>query len=657
VAAPLILLRDHHGKLVRAFRMPGVPQGSAVASIEYCAAQQPVLERVQRELPTVTLISIADDTSIHGPPADAVAAYRRFSELMLLQLNVELDPTKAQVLHCAEGVVPQATIDLCVAAGLPAPSGEVKVLGAIIASVITRYEEFAHGKYVPSITNTLQLIKHEHISRQNRLNIIRHCIVARVNYLARTCSPGLIEVVMAEVDRIILDSVHDLIDSTLDERINTIINQQIALPLRLGGLGIRRFKDSIAAVAHLSCFRAAAVLVTRERSKRGITSTSSDDLLEDIRTQLISDHGVVPDDKVLPKSVADCRLIDFFARAHGAGAAMMQRVLQKQVDQAALARLMQQLDGAPDGEQHKTRLKALQNPDSRLLYTIIPRDRSLRVPGKALQVHTRLRLGMKADTRLNVCTCGTVHTDTANSHVMRCSSNTSGWYHVHNKTVYALANIARAAGLSAYTRDFTKEKEEHHVVPDAVIMGGGQRRLIDVSFVTVSSSDYLRAKITDKNMDARSASRIEAQKKQHYQTLVRDGSCVFSPAVFERETLAMGPATLDLIDQIEVFSRGITAKEYQPRFTTKAKLMIAACIGNAELVEHALAKDTHRENTRFREVVLVGQHSAQAATLRGTEDRVSGFRAPHPLQRRMVTAPAASGALLRMVASAATAAA
>jgi hypothetical protein len=85
---------------------------------------------------------------------------------------------------------------------------------------------------------------------------------------------------------------------------------------------------------------------------------------------------------------------------------------------------------------------------------------------------------MKADPRLNVCTCGTAHTDTANSHVMRCSSNTSGWYHVHNKTVYALANIARAAGLSAYTRDFTKEKEEHHVVPDAVIMGGGQRRLM-----------------------------------------------------------------------------------------------------------------------------------------------------------------------------------
>jgi hypothetical protein len=85
--------------------------------------------------------------------------------------------------------------------------------------------------------------------------------------------------------------------------------------------------------------------------------------------------------------------------------------------------------------------------------------------------------------------------------------------------------------------------------------------------------------------------------------------------------------------------------------------MIAACIGNAQLVEQALAKDTHRENTRFREVVLVGQHSAQAATLRGTEDQVSGFRAPHPLQRRMVTAPAASGALLRMVASAATAAA
>ena len=54
-------------------------QGSTLGSIMYCAAQQPILELVQKEFPTVTLISIADDTSIHGPADEATKAYERFA--------------------------------------------------------------------------------------------------------------------------------------------------------------------------------------------------------------------------------------------------------------------------------------------------------------------------------------------------------------------------------------------------------------------------------------------------------------------------------------------------------------------------------------------------------------------------------------------------
>ena len=75
----------------------------------------------------------------------------------------------------------------------------------------------------------------------------------------------------------------------------------------------------------------------------------------------------------------------------------------------------------------------------------------------------------------------------------------------------------------------------------------------------------------------------------------------------------MGPQTLALVDKIEAFSRGITAKEYQPRHTTKVKLLIAACIGNAELIAYALDKDMTRENNQLCWVVMhrVGTYAAR----------------------------------------------
>ena len=104
---------------------------------------------------------------------------------------------------------------------------------------------------------------------------------------------------------------------------------------------------------------------------------------------------------------------------------------------------------------------------------------------------------------------------------------------------------------------------------------------------------------------------------KHYHTLTRDGSCVFAPLVIERESLAMGPATLELVDKIVVKSKGIAAQETQPRFTIIAKILIAACIGNAVLVDQALRKDEGREGSRFRQVNGPYDHDlCCAATLR-----------------------------------------
>lgn len=64
--------------------------------------------------------------------------------------------------------------------------------------------------------------------------------------------------------------------------------------------------------------------------------------------------------------------------------------------------------------------------------------------------------------------------------------------------------------------------------------------------------------------------------------------CLFSPLLIERESLAVGPASLALIDKMESFCRGAVAADYQPRFTINVHHLIAAGVGNAELVDDAL---------------------------------------------------------------------
>jgi hypothetical protein len=633
---PLMMVYDQKGKLAASFRVPGVNQGSKRASIIYCAAQQSRLEQVQNDHPTTTLISIADDTTIHGPVDESISAYKQFSTEMSGHLNVKLDPKKAKVLWCGEGDPPADVISRCMAAGLPAPTTTITGLGTIISAIDAKYNEFAYDKLVPSITNVLELLKHKDITMQNRLTIIRHCVASRVNYLARTHSPDLIASTLEETDRLIRQSLHDLMDCTPDERNIDTVNKQIALPLHMGGLGVRQYKNSTARAAYVANVASAAHLIVEERRKRNITESDQDDELEIQLSHLVNELGVKIDDKLVPSpqnlASMKCTLIDFFAKAHAAGAGgggvgKMQKSLQKQIDQANRARLMLQLDGSVDGEQHKARLKSLQRPECRMLYTVIPRSNKFRVPNEALQANIRVRVGLKAHPRLNVCSCGADHSGVANSHVYRCNSNAQSWCRMHDRVVYKFADIARQAGYLVDTRDFTEEKDEHHVVPDATITGGGERAVIDVSMVALSARDYVTAKINDTKPLARSAIRREQEKNKHYHTLVRDGSCVSFPLVFERESLAMGPDTLALIDKVESFSRGIASKGHIPRFTIMVQLLIAASIGSALLVDAALTKDGNRGNSQFRDLVVRDHpHHGFATTFRGEEQE--GHRRP-----------------------------
>ena len=97
--------------------------------------------------------------------------------------------------------------------------------------------------------------------------------------------------------------------------------------------------------------------------------------------------------------------------------------------------------------------------------------------------------------------------------------------------------------------------------------------------------------------------------------MTSSGSCEFYPLVLERETLAFGPKTLELIDRIESFSKSLASSARMPRFTMKARLLVEVCKGNARLADLASRKDCSAESRRYRSTLIDEDSAGFAAEM------------------------------------------
>ena len=92
----------------------GSRQGCALGSYLFATALHPILQTVAAEFPTVLVSAYCDDAHFTGPPADAVAAFRRYAQLTSAKLQNTLRPDKSEVYS------PTVSESALRAAGLPA---------------------------------------------------------------------------------------------------------------------------------------------------------------------------------------------------------------------------------------------------------------------------------------------------------------------------------------------------------------------------------------------------------------------------------------------------------------------------------------------------------------------------------------------------------
>jgi hypothetical protein len=542
---------------------------------------------------------------------------------MAATCGITYNDNKAQVLWCGVGDPPPDVISACQQASLPAPATEAKALGAIITSIREHYEEHVETHLICGTKEIINQLQHPAISVQNRLAIVRFCLTSRAGYVARTCSPLQVENKLREFDDLMLEAVHELILNTPVQERRGDSNRQISLPIACGGLGVRSLCNSASLAAYFSNLAGAAPHIKKEREKRGHaqTKTTTDLELEQIHRLLLK-LGMKPTD-AFPNAeqMMEHGFFDYYT--HQAKSTWkLQRTIQLQLDEKKLASIFDDWTKAGNREHDIARLRSLQHQDCKLLLTILPSKKEYSISDEVARGFLNRRVGLpEAPVLPELCKCGKEYDCDNNSHPLRCNQNAGGWTYGHNSVVTVAGYVGRKSG---YLVDTDKLREQvvldndedesadsssptQTIIPDLELHSSSGTIICDVSLAISQPSDYRSAESAG---TAATAKRREAVKIAKYKQLVeqRRPSCTFYPLVIERDTLAFGPKSLELINIICAQSRSIFSAAEQLSVTdVKVRLQLAVCRGTSALIRQALSRD-HR--TAFRGAVRASRAAA-----------------------------------------------
>ena len=254
----------------------GVRQGCPFAAFAFALAVQPLYEAALRESPDCNGFSIQDDFTIVGPAAQVMRVYDYLKAHAQADLGLELVTAKCQVFLpqtlSADSIAPIQ--HMCAQRQL-SHAFKMESLGVMFgpaASIAAHCESAVDGS-----EHFFACVSHPAMPVQTACLLLRYCAVPRLGYLARTTHPDLLLDSARRFDGLALQAqltvleqsdesltalqprtadpdstVHDPGDGdpppgsqphVTTKRASAVSKQQllqrIALPLSLGGLGLR----------------------------------------------------------------------------------------------------------------------------------------------------------------------------------------------------------------------------------------------------------------------------------------------------------------------------------------------------------------------------------------------------------------------------------
>ena len=452
------------GRLVGILQaLEGVIQGTVTGGHFFSLGQQDVLERVADAHRDCSPVAIMDDVAIPGPVDEALACYQEFCQAMTAECGVDTNHEKAQVLWCGPGEPPADVIEKCKRAGLPAPSHSLDALGIMITQIRDKLDADLAVKLV-DIKRCVDCIKHPNITAQNRHALLRFCVQSKLNYLCRCLPPSKINDLAKDCDAELIRFMMDEMAATPEERRQDEVVQQMGLPIKMGGLGVRPIHGYSSLAAWWSSQAQAATYIKEQRHKIGVSGCNAiDEELKRVAIKLRA-AGVVEDAHFPDLTTEEVDFFEFYSAKKSTSG--LQHHLTHQMDERKYEDMVQ-LAAARGDQQTEARLRVLKcNPTCRIALVVIPRQRAHRLPNAAMQAMVRDRLGLKTHPDLpRVCCCGR-ESDPINLHQYKCNHHAGSWVRAHDQVVPVLSKIGEMSGGTVKPidkdRSFADYKHEHH---------------------------------------------------------------------------------------------------------------------------------------------------------------------------------------------------
>ena len=523
----------------------GVQQGDPLGPLLFALAVDPVAQSLQSPMNVWFL----DDATLAGP-ASTVARDIERATSALSDIGLTVNESKCEVTRMDQPTIDSTTnSDITTSAttppagsffssASPTPLDQLKLLGAPI-------RPGGIGSALEAISNITRLMtdRSAYIGGHAALFFLsRYTSVPRATYLLRSAPVHQATAELQQIDDIMRDALSRCCNVELDDDAWT----QASLPIRLGGIGMRRLVD-VALPAHVASLRA------------------TEDLVRLINSRLPGDRPAVLESAVATFKERQCPDLD-------PDASLSQSHLDEMASKKRYDSLL-----TKTSQIGRARLLAAAAPHSGAWLSALPvQSLGLLLPDEAVRVGVALRLGVPV-MQPHRCRCGAM-ADRLGHHSLSCHSD-PGRLPRHTALNDAVYRSLSAAGVTAILEPRGLDRGDGRR-PDGLTIAPfrrGRMLLWDATCTNTFGVTHLLECAVSASAAARSA---EERKRHRYAALCQ--SYDFAPLAVET-TGVLGPTFETLIAEL---GRRISERTGERRETQwlRQRVALAVVRGNAAAV-------------------------------------------------------------------------
>lgn len=224
----------------------GVRQGDPLAAVVFALSMEHIYNAAiavgNSDLtdPTArcTGVSVLDDFTIVGHHRAVFRAYDEFRRLCALE-HIRLNGDKCKVLCPHAPAIPAHVLGECGRRAIAVVSNGMKVLGGMLSFDDRVIRDFTQT-VVTKQMRMFDLLEHPLMRSSIACRIGQLCGVPRINYTTQITPPGLGQLAFEGWDKRVRDFVSKKLLEYTGDNLPTPVRQQIAMPMREGGLGFTR---------------------------------------------------------------------------------------------------------------------------------------------------------------------------------------------------------------------------------------------------------------------------------------------------------------------------------------------------------------------------------------------------------------------------------